>query len=96
MKACAASALSLALLPAMVWAGVQEPPSGAELYAAHCTRCHGTEVHVRPQRLVNTLAELRARIQQCELTAELGWFEEEVDAVVKYLNDAYYRFPEIK
>ena len=46
----------------------------------------------RHPRLVNNLEELRARVRQCELVAEAGWFDEEVEAVVQYINDSYYRF----
>jgi hypothetical protein len=81
------------LLPACTWAGGQDAPSGATLHAAHCTRCHGAEIYARPQRLVNSYAELRKRVKECELMAELGWFDEEVGAVVEYLNDTFYKFP---
>ncbi|MND06774.1 Green heme protein [compost metagenome] len=50
-------------------------------------------MYTRPQRLVNSYAELRKRVQECELGAELGWFDEEVDAVVDHLNEAFYEFP---
>ena len=93
MKSARAWVCAAALLPAGAWSGGQDAPSGAALHAAHCTGCHGVDIYTRPQRLVNSYAELRQRVQQCELTAELGWFEEEVEAVVSYLNDTYYRFP---
>ena len=93
MKLCHTSVFVLALLSVSAWAGGDDTLSGADLHSAHCTRCHGSEVYQRPQRLVNTYAELRQRVQQCELMAELGWFEEEVEAVAKYLNDTFYRFP---
>ena len=80
------------MLSAGAWAGGQDTPSGAALHAAHCTGCHGADIYTRPQRLVNSYAELRKRVQQCELTAELGWFDEEVGAVVAYLNGAFYKF----
>lgn len=84
--------MALALAPLIVSAGEQEFPTGEELYAAHCTRCHGTEIHARSNRIVNSMNELRNRVRQCELMAEAAWFEEEVEAVVRYLNDAYYGF----
>ena len=83
-----------ALLPAGAGAGGQEALSGADLHATHCTRCHDAGMYTRPQRLVNNYAELRKRVQDCELGAELGWFEEEVEAVVGYLNDTFYKFTE--
>ena len=73
---CAATLLSTG-----VRAGGQDTPSGAELHAAHCTGCHGADIYTRPQRLVNNYTELRERVQQCELSAELGWFDDEVEAL---------------
>ena len=93
MKSLPAWLCAAALLPAGAWAGGQEAPSGAALHEAQCTRCHGADIYTRQDRIVNSYNELRARVQQCELNAELGWFEEEVDAVVDYLNEAYYEFP---
>ncbi len=93
MKLARAFLCFVALLPAAAWAGGRDTPSGAALHEAHCTRCHGEDIYTRPQRLVNTYAELRKRVQECELSAELGWFEEEVGAVVGYLNDTFYKFP---
>jgi mono/diheme cytochrome c family protein len=83
--------LPLALLPTMAAAGGEELPSGADLYAAHCTGCHTTAIHVRSKRIVHSLEELQNRVRQCEQLAEAGWFDEEVEAVVKYLNDSFYK-----
>lgn len=80
------------LLPVAVHAGGDDEPSGAALHESHCTRCHDDAVYTRATRLVNSVEDLRQRVRQCELMAEAGWFDEEVDAVVQYLNDGYYRF----
>lgn len=82
----------LALAPPAAWCGDEGAADGAALHAAHCTRCHDASVYGRESRLVNNLEELRARVRQCELVAEAGWFEEEVEAVVQYINNGYYRF----
>ncbi len=88
------AALASLLLPLVVHAGGDDGPSGAVLHESHCTRCHDDAVYTRDKRLVNTLEELRNRVRQCELMAEAGWFDEEVEAVVSYLNEQYYRFGE--
>jgi cytochrome c553 len=84
--------LLLVLAPATAWCGGDGTADGAALHAAHCTRCHDASVYTRESRQVNNLEELRARVRQCELVAEAGWFAEEVEAVVQYINDGYYRF----
>jgi mono/diheme cytochrome c family protein len=65
---------------------------GQQLHDQHCMRCHGPEMYLRSSRVVGDFAALRERVQQCELAAELLWFEEDVDDVAAYLNRAYYRF----
>jgi len=70
------------------------PEQGNQLHQQNCTQCHTSEVYTRTQRLVNNLQELKLRVQQCEIAAELAWFEEEVDAVINYLNTNFYRFIE--
>ncbi len=66
--------------------------NGQTLHKGHCTRCHDTEIYTRPDRIVNNLEELKNRVQQCELTIELAWFEEEVNDVTEYLNSYFYKF----
>ncbi len=66
--------------------------NGKKLYQAHCTRCHGSEVYVRQERIVNNLEELRQRVRQCELATEQAWFEEEIEDVVFYLDKTFYKF----
>ena len=67
---------------------------GKLLHDQDCSRCHDAAMYTRPQRTVKTFAELRERVQQCELAAELLWFEEDVDDVAAYLDRTFYRFSE--
>jgi mono/diheme cytochrome c family protein len=80
----------LAALAAPAQAGDAE--RGQQLHAQHCTRCHNVSMYTRPERTTADYAALRERVQQCELAAELTWFEEDVDDVAAYLNEAFYRF----
>lgn len=66
--------------------------NGKSLYEANCTRCHGSEVFQRSNRMVNTKEQLIERIKQCELSNELTWFEEEITDVSAYLAQEFYRF----
>ena len=65
---------------------------GRQLHEKNCTRCHSTEVYTREKRMVNNLTELEGRIRQCELANGLTWFDEDIDAVVTFLNETYYKF----
>jgi cytochrome c5 len=65
---------------------------GKSLHDQQCTRCHDAAMYTRPQSRIRDFAALRERVQQCELAAELMWFEEDVDDVAAYLNEAFYEF----
>lgn len=87
----------LGLLPGMLLAGAargggDDVPDGAALHTAQCTGCHAAAMYTRTNRIVKSLEELRARGRQCELMAGAAWFDEEVEAVVDYLDATYYRF----
>ena len=65
---------------------------GKQLHDAHCLACHTPDIYTREHRIVTSFAELAERVRQCELTNELTWFDEEIDAVTGFLNDTYYKF----
>lgn len=70
--------------------------NGKALHDANCVRCHQAEVYTRENRMVNSYTELYERVRQCEIMAEMAWFEEEIEDVVSYLNETYYKFDRIK
>lgn len=78
------------MLPATAYATDLE--QGKLLYEKNCVACHSSEVYTRENRIVNNFAELRERIRQCELANDLTWFDEDIDAVVNYLNTNFYKF----
>lgn len=66
--------------------------NGKTLHNENCLRCHDVSMYTRDNRLVNSFYELRTRIRDCELMAEAAWFDEEIDDVTAYLNQAFYHF----
>ena len=66
--------------------------NGKALHNENCLRCHNESQYTRENRIVNSFDELQSRISQCELSAELAWFDEEIDDVTAYLNHAFYHF----
>ncbi len=66
--------------------------NGKVLHNENCLRCHNESLYTRENRIVNSVDELRERISQCELMAELAWFDEEIDDVTAYLSNTFYRF----
>ena len=66
--------------------------NGKVLHNENCVRCHDKSVYTRENKVVHNFQQLRSRIIQCELMAELAWFDEEIDDVTAFLNDAFYHF----
>jgi hypothetical protein len=82
--------LLIGMIPIFLYA--QNESAGEELHDIHCISCHTSEIYVRKNRIVNNMSELEGRIRQCELVNELAWFEEDIDAVITYLNTNFYHF----
>ena len=68
------------------------PGKGAALYKKECTACHGSEVFTRPDRRVTSLTALNRQVRQCNHALEKKWFDEDINAVVSYLNQQFYKF----
>lgn len=66
---------------------------GELLYSTHCNACHTSKVHWREKKLVTDQRSLKAQVRRWQANAELGWSEEEISDVSRYLNTGYYHFP---
>lgn len=66
---------------------------GELLYSTHCVSCHTSEVHWRDKRLATDWASLKAQVRRWESNIGLGWGEDDVVAVARYLNALHYHFP---
>ena len=66
--------------------------NGDDLHFTHCTGCHDDSVYTRDNRRVKTLQRLAEQVRFCKDSLELTWFDEDVDDVIAYLNQAYYHF----
>ena len=50
-------------------------------------------MHWRDQRLATDWASLRAQVRRWQEVGKLGWSDDDIREVVRYLNDRIYRFP---
>lgn len=57
-----------------------------------CVSCHQADIYKRDNRKVKSLTSLGTAVENCNTQLSTGWFPEDVDAVVKYLNQHYYKF----
>jgi mono/diheme cytochrome c family protein len=88
--AVAGLALAAALpLPAHA----QSQSRGELLYTTHCGACHSAQMHWRDKKQVLDWASLRAQVRFWQGQAMLGWTEDDIQQVARYLNDTYYRMP---
>ena len=58
----------------------------------HCYKCHTDSVYTREDRFVKSLDALSKQVERCKDGSNIPWFDEDVDAVVQFLNKKYYRF----
>lgn len=66
--------------------------NGKALHDENCMRCHNESLYTSEHSKMMNYENLHQRIIQCELMAELAWFEEEIDDVTAYLNQEFYKF----
>jgi hypothetical protein len=67
---------------------------GELLYATNCQLCHSQVVHWRNNRLATDWGSLVAQVRRWQETGRLGWSDEDIRLVARYLNDSIYKFPE--
>jgi hypothetical protein len=85
----------MAMAAAVTAVAQPAPPSeshGQLLYLTHCGGCHGTQVHWRDQKLAKDWTSLREQVRRWQRNTGLGWNEQEIVEVTRYLNGRYYRF----
>jgi hypothetical protein len=70
-----------------------ETSRGALLYQTHCIECHTAQVHWRSRHAVTDWASLVAQVRLWQSNAQLGWRDEDIEAVARHLNDLHYHFP---
>jgi cytochrome c2 len=66
--------------------------NGKKLHDARCTSCHNDSVYTRKDHKVTSLQELTGQIHNCEHMADVTLGKSQVNDLVKYLNETYYKF----
>lgn len=65
---------------------------GELLYSTHCIACHSREIHWRQKKLATDWASLSAQVRRWAGNSGLGWSDDEIADVARYLNVVHYRF----
>lgn len=66
---------------------------GELLYSTHCSTCHTAIIHWREKTLATDWRSLKDQVRRWQSNIGLGWNEDEITDVTRYLNTAYYHFP---
>ena len=66
---------------------------GELLYSTHCIACHSAQVHWREKKLVTGWASLQSEVRRWQGASGLGWSNEDIAEVARYLNALHYRYP---
>lgn len=91
---------SIALFPALIALPLTahaattpgDAASGKKLYDANCTSCHTDSVYTRKDRQVTSLGALTEQISSCGHMTNITLGKTQVNDLVKYLNETYYKF----
>ena len=59
---------------------------------AKCMQCHEYSSFSYKKEKINSFKRLHKQVKMCESGNNIGWFEEEVLEVTKYLNREFYHF----
>ena len=86
--AIVASALGVMTMPA---AGQSR---GELLYFTNCQTCHSEQVHWRDNRLATNWSSLVAQVRRWQSVGRLGWNDEDIREVARFLNEEVYNFLE--
>ena len=80
-------------------AGANAQPEKADtrgelLYSTHCISCHSTEIYWRDKKLATDWISLKAQVRRWQGIAGLGWSDDDITMVARYLNTLHYHYPE--
>ncbi len=89
MKMILTTGLVLTLGSSLAWADTE---NGKKLHDEQCTECHDTSVYSRPDRFITSREALAKQVNRCELNVGAQWFKEDIDDVVQYLDETFYKF----
>ena len=72
---------------------------GKTAHDAKCTACHvesfggdGSKIYTRKDRKVKSIEGLMGRVKGCNQQVGANFSKEDVDNVVSYLNQTFYKF----
>ena len=65
---------------------------GKALHDTNCISCHDSGVYSRDDRKISDFPKLLAQVKRCDANLGSQFFDEEIEQVTDYLNQAYYKY----
>ena len=69
------------------------------LHDANCLSCHKSimsgkpdSIYVRKNRRINSYSALQNQVNRCESNIGISWSQKQIDGVIEYLNQQFYKF----
>jgi hypothetical protein len=84
--------LACSLTPALAANRSPDIEHGKSLHEAKCMGCHDNRQYTRPNRIIHTFEDLRARVEFCDSASNANFSFNDLDDVVEYLNVNFYKF----
>lgn len=66
---------------------------GELLYLTYCSSCHTQQLHWREKLVATNWTSLVQEVRRWQANSNLDWSDDDVDAVARYLDARYYRYP---
>jgi cytochrome c2 len=82
----------LLLISAMPFVEAANIDAGRTLHEAKCTGCHDSSIYTRPNNIVHSFSSLENRVKFCDVATQAGLNEAQIDDIIAYLNDSFYKF----
>ena len=93
MKSILCVSLSILLMASAYAASLPgDSAAGKRLLDANCMACHQTGIFTRKDRKVQSLTALKEQLVACSHAAKKEFSASEMQDLLKYLNDQFYRF----
>lgn len=86
--------ISILLISTNTFALSEMAEEGKELYLdVNCKQCHGSAGSFDfKNHKAKDIKAIDTWVKRCDANLETGWFPEEQTSVVKYLNEAHYKY----
>ena len=72
---------------------------GKALHDENCISCHanafggdGTSIYTREDHKIDTFGGLQKQVKRCKTALGVDWPQNDIDDVVTYLNESFYKF----